>query len=74
MGKFDNKLAGEPALKGQKRKFNPVTNTADEHKSNRDILEKVSSGATKLNKGAGGGNKDLVNTRRAINTTKRSKK
>ncbi|TIB15839.1 hypothetical protein E3P92_01499 [Wallemia ichthyophaga] len=74
MGKFDKKMSGEPALKGQKRKFNPVTNTTEEHKSNRDILDKVSSGATKLNKGTGGGNKDLVNTRRAINTTKRSKK
>ena len=37
MGKFDKKLEGEPKLKGQKRKFNPVTDTASEHKSNLEI-------------------------------------
>ncbi|TIC34932.1 NADPH-dependent cytochrome P450 oxidoreductase [Wallemia mellicola] len=74
LGKFDKKLSGEPTLKGQKRKFNPVTNTSDEHKSNREILDKVATGAGKLNKSTGSGSKDLVNTRRAINSTKKSKK
>lgn len=74
LGKFDKKLSGEPALKGQKRKFNPVTNTSDEHKSNREILDRVATGAGKLNKSTGSGSKDLVNTRRAINSTKKSKK
>ena len=70
MGKFDKKLEGEPKLKGQKRKFNPVTDTASEHKSNLEILSKVDGSKPIKSKSAGNSSKDLVNTRRAIKSAK----
>ena len=71
MGKFDKKLEGEPKLKGQKRKFNPVTDTASEHKSNLEILSKVDGSKPIKSKSAGNTSKDLVNTRRAIKSSKK---
>ncbi|KAJ2458716.1 Rhodanese- sulfurtransferase [Coemansia sp. RSA 2424] len=70
MGKFDDKLAGEPKVKGLKRKFDPLVKNSDKEKSNNmEILNRVSKGEAKTS--------SVVNARkaqRAINNAKRSKK
>ncbi|KAJ2000937.1 Rhodanese- sulfurtransferase [Coemansia thaxteri] len=69
MGKFDEKLAGEPKVKGLKRKFDPLVKNADKEKSNNmEILNRVAKGESKAT---------VLNVRkaqRAINSAKRSKK
>ncbi|KAI8324240.1 RRS1-domain-containing protein, partial [Martensiomyces pterosporus] len=48
LGKFDEKLSGEPKIKGIKRKFDPLVGSADKEKSkNMDILNRVAKGDTK---------------------------
>ncbi|KAJ1823081.1 Rhodanese- sulfurtransferase [Coemansia sp. RSA 2599] len=69
LGKFDEKLKGEPKIKGVKRKFDPLVGSADKEKSkNMDILNKVNKGVTKSS---------VLNVRkaqRAMNNAKRGKK
>ncbi|KAJ2234200.1 Rhodanese- sulfurtransferase [Coemansia sp. RSA 1286] len=69
LGKFDEKLQGEPKIKGIKRRFDPLVGSADKEKSkNMDILNKVNKGVTKST---------VLNVRkaqRAINNAKRAKK
>ncbi|KAJ2808121.1 Rhodanese- sulfurtransferase [Coemansia guatemalensis] len=69
MGKFDEKLEGEPKIKGLKRKFDPLVAAAGKEKSkNMDILSRVAKGdtsATVLN---------VRKAQRAINNSKRTKK
>lgn len=68
MGKFDTKLAGEPKVRGLKRKFDPLVKGADKEKSsNMDILNRVSKGDTKST---------VLNVRkaqRAVNNSKKGK-
>ncbi|KAJ2078476.1 Rhodanese- sulfurtransferase [Coemansia sp. RSA 988] len=69
LGKFDEKLEGEPKIKGLKRKFDPlVAATGKEKSKNMDILSRVAKGdtsATVLN---------VRKAQRAINNTRRTKK
>ncbi|KAI9506225.1 Rhodanese- sulfurtransferase [Coemansia spiralis] len=69
LGKFDEKLKGEPKIKGLKRKFDPLVSTVDKEKSkNMDILNRVAkkeSSATVLN---------VRKAQRAINNSKRKQK
>ncbi|KAJ2453331.1 Rhodanese- sulfurtransferase [Coemansia sp. RSA 2336] len=69
MGKFDEKLKGEPKIKGVKRKFDPLVGAAGAEKTkNMEILGRVAKGdssATVLN---------VRKAQRAINNSKRSKK
>ncbi|KAJ1648174.1 Rhodanese- sulfurtransferase [Coemansia erecta] len=69
LGKFDEKLKGEPKIKGVKRKFDPLVGSADKEKSkNMEILNKVNKGVTKST---------VLNVRkaqRAMNNAKRNKK
>ncbi|KAJ2846708.1 Rhodanese- sulfurtransferase [Coemansia brasiliensis] len=69
MGKFDEKLKGEPKIKGLKRKFDPLVSAAGAEKTkNMEILGRVAKGdssATVLN---------VRKAQRAINNSKRSKK
>ncbi|KAJ1855722.1 Rhodanese- sulfurtransferase [Coemansia sp. RSA 1822] len=69
MGKFDEKLKGEPKVKGLKRKFDPLVAAAGSEKSkNMDILNRVAKGDS---------SETVVNARkaqRALNNAKRNKK
>ncbi|KAJ2248006.1 Rhodanese- sulfurtransferase, partial [Coemansia sp. RSA 454] len=69
MGKFDEKLKGEPKVKGLKRKFDPLVAAAGTEKSkNMDILNRVAKGDS---------SETVVNARkaqRALNNAKRNKK
>ncbi|KAJ2500384.1 Rhodanese- sulfurtransferase [Coemansia sp. RSA 1972] len=69
MGKFDEKIKGEPKVKGLKRKFDPLVAAAGSEKSkNMDILNRVAKGDS---------SETVVNARkaqRALNNAKRNKK
>ncbi|KAJ2285753.1 Rhodanese- sulfurtransferase, partial [Coemansia sp. RSA 2706] len=69
LGKFDEKLNGEPKVKGLKRKFDPLVSAKGEEKAkNMAILNRVAKGdtsATVLN---------VRKAQRAINNSKRNKK
>ncbi|KAJ2720763.1 Rhodanese- sulfurtransferase [Coemansia sp. Benny D115] len=69
MGKFDEKLKGEPKVKGLKRKFDPLVGSTDQEKSkNMAILNRVNKGETSAN---------VLNVRkaqRAMNNAKRAAK
>ncbi|KAJ2548212.1 Rhodanese- sulfurtransferase [Coemansia sp. RSA 1933] len=69
LGKFDEKLKGEPKVKGLRRKFDPLVVSTDKEKSkNMDILNRVAKGdtsATVLN---------VRKAQRAINKEKRKQK
>ncbi|KAJ1737105.1 Rhodanese- sulfurtransferase [Coemansia sp. Benny D160-2] len=69
LGKFDDKLKGEPKIKGLKRKFDPLVTTTDKEKTkNMDILNRVAKGdtsATVLN---------VRKAQRAVNKEKRKQK
>ncbi|KAJ2733067.1 hypothetical protein H4S06_006817, partial [Coemansia sp. BCRC 34490] len=66
---FDDKLKGEPKIKGLKRKFDPLVTATDKEKTkNMDILNRVAKGdtsATVLN---------VRKAQRAVNKEKRKQK
>ncbi|EST08620.1 Ribosomal biogenesis regulatory protein [Kalmanozyma brasiliensis GHG001] len=69
LGRFDKTLKGETKQKGLKRKFDPnEKDTREERQGNLALLEKL--GTSKLRKAAksaeGQGDKELVNTRKAV--------
>ncbi|KAJ2160466.1 Rhodanese- sulfurtransferase [Coemansia sp. RSA 552] len=68
LGRFDEKLQGEPKVKGLKRKFDPLVASAGKEKTrNMDILGRVAKGDS---------SETVLNVRkaqRAINNAKRSK-
>ena len=53
MGKFDNKIEGEPKVKGIKRKFEPLVGESYGEEKNKamDVLKRVESGERKKVKG-----------------------
>lgn len=69
LGRFDKTLKGEAKQKGIKRKFDPnEKDTREERQGNLALLEKL--GTSKMRKAAksaeGQGDKELVNTRKAV--------
>lgn len=70
LGKYDEKIAGEPKAKGMKRKFEPTVSDdfAGEKASALDVLKRVESGVGKVKKAKKGGQGEEggLNVRKAV--------